>query len=293
MGPEQFADFFSRQGYRIFNTGNSYWYEIHPFCWQSIPYHYCIEPSSKELNKLFFNKLSLVIRFFSKNPDHAAPGYLWIYDQGHYDLACLGSKSRNQTRRGLERNRISELDFHRLQNEGWRLIQATAARQGRNPEFTRPQEWSRYCAAAKRGADFEAWGVLVEERLVSFLVGAKIDNYYNILLHASDPAYLKDYPNNALIYTVTKLKIADSSIATVSYGLDSVEDTPGLRKFKQGMGFYRHSLNQQIIINPWFRWLKNKRIVSSIKSLLKIYPRNNFLRKGYSVLKEMISEGDF
>ena len=54
-------------------------------------------------------------------------------------------------------------------------------RQGRDADFATPGEWVRYCKAAAGIPDFEAWGAFVQEHLVSFLVGAKIGDYYWIL----------------------------------------------------------------------------------------------------------------
>lgn len=289
MHPKQFAEFFARQGYRILKTESSSWYEIHPFCWQSIPYHKAIEPTAEEIKSIFFKNTGLLIRFFSQDYHNALTGSIWICDRGNYDFVSLETKSRNQTRRGLEKNHIKPVSFDLLVKEGWRLIKDTAQRQGRNPDFANPNEWVRYCNAAGSIPDFDAWGAFLQERLISFLVGAEIDNYYYILQQASETSYLSNYPNNALIYTVTKVKLAEPSLSMVSYGLDSVEDTSGLRKFKQGMGFYPKDLNQRILINPLFRWLKDRKINSALKYLLKISPKNNYLRKADAILKQISS----
>ena len=83
---------------------------------------------------------------------------------------------------------------------------------------------------------------------------------------------------------VTKIKLSDPTITTVSYGLDSVEDTPGLRKFKQGMGFDQEPLSQKILINPIVRWIKNGKIICMLNYLLNFYPKNNYLRKVHAIL---------
>jgi len=287
METAQFAQFFARQGYRTLKTESSHWYEIQPFCWQSIPYHRLVEPSSTEISQLFFKNFSFLIRYPSQSRHDALPGYIWVCDCRDYGLTALETKTRNQVRRGLEQNAIARVDFALLPQLGWELITDTAGRQARNADFAIQPEWARYCAAAAGIQDFEAWGAYSNGRLAAFLVGAKVDSYYYILQQASMTAYLKNYPNNALIYYVTKLKKSDHEIQVVSYGLDSVEDTVGLRKFKEGMGFSRRPLNQKILVNPLVRWVKRQKVVSFVTCLLRARPQNNFLRKLVAILNQL------
>jgi hypothetical protein len=202
-------------------------------------------------------------------------------------LGALETKTRNQVRRGLEKNEVERIDFAWLAQAGWELIRETAGRQVRNADFADQAEWGRYCAAAAGIEDFEAWGAFGHGRLAAFLVGAQVEGYYYILHQASRTADLKNYPNNALIYLVTKLKMSDPGIQVVSYGLDSLEDTPGLKNFKQRMGFYRRPLNQKILINPMGTWLKSKVVKTMVMHLLKQYPRNNYLRKIAALLHKI------
>jgi hypothetical protein len=286
MEAEQFAQFFARQGYGTLKTESARWYKIHPWCWQSIPYHKVAEPSAAEIRRLFFRHSSLLIRFFSHSRQGTLPGHMWVCDCREYDFAALATKTRNQVRRGLEKHELERLDFAFLAQAGWELIRDTAGRQARNADFADQPEWRRYCAAAAGIQDFEAWGAYRQGRLAAFLVGACVDDYYYILHQASRTADLKNYPNNALIYLVTKLKMSDPEIQVGSYGLDSIEDTPGLKNFKQRMGFYRRPLNQKILINPMGKWLKSKIAKTMVMHLLKNYPQNNYLRKIAALLSQ-------
>jgi hypothetical protein len=284
MEAEQFAQFFALQGYRTMRTDSSFWYEIHPFCWQSIPYHLVAEPSAAEIRRLFFKHFSLVIRFFTENRQNTLPAHIWVYDRRDYDFATLATKTRNQVRRGLERNAVQRVDFAFLAPAGWQLILETANRQARNADFADQPAWIRYCTAAAGIQDFEAWGAFLSGRLAAFLVAATVNGYCYILHQASRTTGLKDYPNNALIYKFTRCKLNDPDVQVVSYGLDSIEDTPGLRNFKKSMGFYRRPLNQRILINPMGKWLKSRVAKDVVINLLKCYPQNNYLRKLASLL---------
>jgi hypothetical protein len=129
MEPEQFAEFFARQGYGTLKTESALWYKIHPFCWQSIPYHKVAEPSAEEINRLFFKDFSFLIRFSSESQHGTVPGHIWVCDCRDYDFAALETKTRNRVRRGLEKNEIERIDFAFLAKAGWELIRDTAGRE--------------------------------------------------------------------------------------------------------------------------------------------------------------------
>jgi hypothetical protein len=287
MDAEQFAQFFARQGYGTVKTGGVWWYRIHPGCWQSIPYHQVAEPSAAEIRRLFFRHASVLIRFFPESRQGTLPGHIWVCGGTDYDLGALEAKTRNQVRRGLEKNEVERIDFGWLAQGGWELMRQTADRQGREADFADERGWERYCAAAGGIEDFEAWGAFGQGRLAAFLVGAQVEGYYSILHQASRTSELKNYPNNALIYLVTKLKRGDPAIQAVSYGLDSIEDTPGLRSFKKRMGFERRPLNQKILINPLGKWLQSEAAKTVVMRLLTHYPQNNNLRKIAALLQKI------
>lgn len=287
MVPAQFAQFFALQGYRTVRTPAAFWYEIHPFCFQSLPYHRLIEPTAQEIRDLFYKHKSLLIRYFSPKASGGPPGYLWVCGGSDYNLAALGPKCRNQVRRGLEKNQVRRIDFETLAREGWDLIADTAARQRRNPDFSQLSQWVGYCRAGAGIPDFEAWGAFAQERLVAFLVGAQVEDHYYILQQASQTSQLENRPNNALIYTVTREKLADAAIRVVSYGIYSLEEPPGLTIFKKGMGFRTRPMDQQVLINPWFAWLKHKKVISAVTHLTRLIPKNNYLRKAAALLNLM------
>jgi hypothetical protein len=287
MDAEQFAQFFARQGYGTVKTESGWWYKIHPGCWQSIPYHQVAEPGPAEIRRLFFRHGALLIRFFPGSGPGTLPGHIWVREARDYDLPAVESKTRNQVRRGLEKNELGRIDWTALGTAGWQLIQETAGRQARQADFADQRQWERYCAAAAGIEDFEAWGAFGAGGLAAFLVGAQVGGYYYILHQASRTADLKNYPNNALIYRVTKLKLNDPAIRAVSYGLESIEDTPGLRNFKHRMGFERRPLHQKIVINPLAPWLKSNAAKTVVLHLLKYYPQNNYLRKISALLQKI------
>ncbi len=287
MNNQEFAEFFIRTGNRVVETASGYWYEAYPFCFQSIPYHESIAPDPEEFNNIFFKKSALLVRYNSIDQTNTFPGNIWICENKDYDLALLGANTRSTIRRGLNRNSVERVSFEVLGNEGWKLIQDTGNRQRRNTDFANLKEWSNYCSAANLTNGLEAWVAFNGTKLGSLLVGAEINDFFYILHQASADHALKNYPNNALIYTVTKLKLSMAHIKAVSYGLDSIEDTQGLRVFKLRMGFSLREYNQKILINPLFQWIKRNRINALIQYILGIFPKNNYFRKAKAILNQI------
>ncbi|HCC30984.1 MAG TPA: hypothetical protein DEQ03_13200, partial [Marinilabiliales bacterium] len=126
MNNDAFANFFKKKGRRVVKTASGYWYEPHLFCFQNIPYHQAINPNKRELRDLFFKHRAMLVRFNSMANEKTFPGYIWICDQKNYNFAHLETKTRNQTRRGLEHNQVTAIDFDFIMQKGWEFINDTA-----------------------------------------------------------------------------------------------------------------------------------------------------------------------
>jgi hypothetical protein len=118
------------------------------------------------------------------------------------------------------------------------------------------------------------------------LVGALIDDCFSILLQASASAYLDQCPNNALIFTVTKLKLSQQAVAKVSYGLNSIDYTPGLEHFKLRMGFTKSPLKERIVLNPMatpLLALGGRKIIGRVA---RKHPHSDLWRKASTILSQ-------
>jgi hypothetical protein len=281
------VNFYKRQGYKVLETKSAYWVELHPFCYQNIPFHFAVKPTSDELNSLFTQKLAVIIRYNSVGETDAVAGYNWICTDRNYGLHCFERKIKNRVTRGLKLTQVRHIDFNFLAQEGLTLINDQARRQGRNPDFPNQQSWERYCESAAGSPNFEAYGVFLGEKLISFLVGLKIEKCYFSLTQASHSEYLTYCPNNALMYTIVTEKFQDPGIEVVSYGLASVENLDGLDRFKVGMAFRPEKINFKVVFNPYLGWLRNHNVVSSINRISSYFPKNNFIRKANALLRQI------
>jgi hypothetical protein len=289
MTVDQFAEFWRLQGHKVIETKSCYWYNPYSFSFISLPYHRLVNPQRSELVRVLLGGPAVVIRFPGVLNGIGKEGGLFICSDRNYDLSSLHQKARNQTRRGLEQCIIEQIDFAYLAEHGHALNVETFQRQGRNPQTLTEQKWRQYCKAASRFPDFEAWGAFVNGRLASFVVISLVEDYCYILLQSSATGYLKYYPNNALIFTVTKLKLSRTEVNYVSYGFKSLEDTAGLNHFKLRMGFKIKPFKECVVFNPLlkpFLILGGRKI---IKWISHKFPESDLWRKASRALD--IAEG--
>jgi len=283
MRAEQFAEFWRRQGHRVVETASCFWYNAQPFSFLSIPYHRDTDPASDELARVFFGGPALAARFFPADGSEPNRG-LFVCSERDYSLSSLDKKARNQTRRGLENCTVEEIHFDYLADHGQAINLDTSTRQGRSPQVINERQWRRYCQAAAALPDFEAWGAFVRGQLAAFMVTALVEDWLNILHQASATGALPFYPNNALTFTVTSLKLACPQVAGVSYGLKSLEDTSRLDHFKLQMGYRLKPRGDRVVLHPLLRPLVRLGGKRFIEGMAKRHPASDFWRKAACIL---------
>ncbi len=284
------AKFFEKRGHRVVKTRSAYWCEIHPFCFQNLPFHLPVTPAPEELDQLFHKKLAILVRYTSREKTEVIPGFHWVCDNREYGLRCLEHRFRNRVSRGLRMTEVRPVDFQFLAEHGLELIFEVAQRQGRNPDIANQASWMKYCQAAASCPNFDAHGVFAEDRLVAFLVGAKVGECYFSLLQASKTNYLSHCPNNALLYTIIRAKFEDPEITVFSHGLSSIEQLDTLDKFKAGMGLRQERINYKLVFNPYCQWMQRKFFISSLDRISNYFPKNNFFRKASALLRQVQQE---
>jgi hypothetical protein len=287
MNVAQFAEFWRIQGYKVIKTKSCYWYNPHPFFFMSLPYHRLVTPLRSELVRVLLGGPAIAVRFPTLPGGTGKEGGLFICSDRNYDLSSLHQKARNQTRRGLEHCVVERIDFAYLAEHGHELNVETFQRQGRDPQTITEQQWRRYCEAASLMPDFEAWGAFVRGNLAAFMVTALVEDCFSILHQSSSPDYLGYYPNNALVFTVTKLKLSCPEVGYVSYGLKSLDDTAGLDHFKLRMGFKLKPFKDCVVFNPALKPFLSLGGYRIIKWIAHQRPESDLWRKAAKVLNNI------
>lgn len=267
MLPETLAEFYKLQGYRTYKSQSCFWYDVQPGFYFNIPYHRIITPSKAELNKILWGIPCVAVRYFTSVENVGKLSYMIVCSDKNYDLNSVDPKyARRQTRRGLENFQIRQVDFAELAEQN-RINDDTLIRQGRNRDIWTDKRWKRYCLSAKGLSGLEAWGAYEGSDLAAFLVAYQMDDYFEILHHSSATKFLHLYPNNALVYFVTHLKLSSGEVNHVSYGPESLDAPESLETFKFRMGYQKLPMKQEIAFHPMVKFVINDFTCSIVKRI--------------------------
>jgi hypothetical protein len=285
MQASELAQFFRAIGNRIIQTESCYWYNPKPFLFKSLPIHRFVDPSPTELAQVMIKGPAFALRY-PKTPDQPGPrGGMYVCSNRDYDFPALSQNVRSRTRRGLARCRIEQIDFDYLAREGHALTTETTFRQmGTAPSATE-EEWKLFCAHASRSKDFEAWGAFVEDRLATFIVAMLVEDCYYIHLQKSASDLLKYYPNNALLFTVMKTKLASPEVGYISHGPKALAVGKGLDYFKTSMGFELQPYTDHVVFNPLVKPFLMWKGDAVVDRLVQRYPHNLFWQRAARALR--------
>jgi hypothetical protein len=285
MNPEVFAEFLARQGYHIVKTESCYWYNAQPGFYFYFPYHRLIRPNAEELKRILWGERCIGVRYFVPMDCVGKESYSLVCSDKNYDLPALESKSRNQTRRGLENFEIKEISFSELAKFGNSLNIDTLTRQGRDPRAWNESKWKNYCKATDGLKGFEAWGAFTGEKLASFVMGFQMEDHFTFLHQSSASEYLRLYPNNALVFTVTKLKLALPEVNGVSYGPQSLDAPESLDTFKFNLGFQKRPMKQKFVFNPLINPFVGSALQKCVQIVANARPQSDTLRKVEGIIR--------
>ena len=141
------------------------------------------------------------------------------------------------------------------------------------------KKWKRYCASTEGLGGFEAWGAYKEDKLASYLMGFQMEDHFTILYQSSATEFLRFYPNNALIFTVTKLMLSRPEITAISYGPELLDAPESLDTFKFRMGYSKRPMKQRIVFNPLVRPFIGQTLHKVVKLFADKRTESDTLRK--------------
>lgn len=272
--PEDVVAFFSQNGYRVTRTASCWWYnEYHQSrVYFSFPPHRLVVPSDAEVGSVFrANPEALALRFLSPLSGQGRESFVWICRKP-FDSTSPNGKSRNQIRRGLERCQVRTLTFDWLVHGGQEAHRDTMARHGQDSGSLGLNSRLDDCPG------YGAWGAFVDDNLAAYIVTLCVEDWAHILVNRSADAYLKFYPNNALVFTVAQELLSRPGVSTVSYGWEPLASRGTLDHFKSGMGFQKEPVRQRIILRPWLRPLLNSTVCRAIAKMAGLHPNDRLQR---------------
>ena len=252
MNAERYAEFLARCGTRVRHAAGAAWTETSRGVWMSFPYQLELDPAAVAKDPPL-RAGDIAARW----PCALAEGrasYRLVCRGADYGFARLESKSRNQTRRGLERCTVAREDPAALLADAEELERDTRERQGRRDGD--PGMWKRLLAAAAATEGAEAWAARIDGRVGAFLLAFRMDGWLHVTHVRSRRAMLGMYPNNALLYEVNRRSLAEGGCQAVSIGFESIQaEVDGLDHFKIALGYVREPVGCRILLAPLGRAL--------------------------------------
>ncbi len=253
MNAEIFAEWLRRQGHRVVQTESSYWFDASPRVYQAFPYHWLIRPEEEELTDFLRQNTAIGLRY--STPVDSPVGrisYHAVYERAEYTLEMLDRRTRQNVRTGLNRCRVVPISLQRLAEEGWSLEVDTVNRQGRSARMTE-ETWKRRCLSACALPGFEAWGALVEDRLVASLLSFQMDDCCELISQQCHREFMNARVNHALAFSLTQTMMSRPGIRSIFYTLQSLDAPSSVDDFKFRMGYFARKVRQRVVFHPWLR----------------------------------------
>lgn len=276
MDGQHYAKFLEQIGHKVHQAHGVYWFNVYPRVYTCFPFETLLDPEQLDLKQVLGSD-GLVARYSCELPVGRDSYRLVVADKS-YDLSSQTSKSRNQTRRGLERCEYGPLDFGQLVEHGVHLNRETLIRQQRRIPSGFEEYWQNYYKSADNCPAATAWGSWHEGQLASYLISFQIGEVENICIVRSDRSKLKHYPNNAMIYSFLQHALAKDDVREVSIGFQSLlAGTEPLDHFKYGLGFQKVPIGQRIELRRTLGLAVPRSVASLAGKMLKPWQESDKL----------------
>lgn len=279
-----YDEWMRRQGYRVVQTASTHWVEYGPHVFQAIPFNQLITPSENELTEFLHREKAAALRY--STPLESKTGslsYHVVYELDHYSLEELPKKARYDVRKGLSTASIEQVSLDRLAEEGWSVRAETLQRQGRSDAETEAW-WKNLCLSARDFSNFEAWAAIVEGRMVACLLAVIWKDTFSVMYQQSLTDFLPYGVNNAITYSVTANVVNRPGNLHMFYGLQSLDASESVDKYKFRMGYTAKPVRQRVVFHPLMAPFINKLSFAGMKAANKILPRSTFISKTAGIM---------
>ncbi len=284
MNPEIFSEWLRRQGFNVYRSKNSYWFNQGEKALQAFPYHWVIDPNEEEIQEVIKTSNALTLRYSTPIYCKGKISYHAIHESKSYDFDRLGKWTRKNIKRGLSNCEVRKIPFETLAKDGYALQISTLFRQGRKLKLLE-NEWENRCLSAADLPGFLAWGAYVEEKLAASVITFKMNDCGYLLYQQCHHEYLSAHVNNALSYTAILALLSEPDINSILYGLHSLDAPPSVDEFKFRMGFTAKPVRQRVVFNPKIEPLFNPVTYHAINALHNLIPGNTTLSKAEGMVR--------
>jgi hypothetical protein len=277
MTRDGMAEFFERLGHRVVRTDRAYWYDQRSRFLAAFPHAVPFTPENGELTRVFRTGGVVGLRHLAPVDGPGRMSYAFIVDDRGYDFETLSSNTRSKVRRGLKHCDVRRMEPREVRQGGRDANEDTLARM----RFTRDvYDWNRYWDAVEASEGAEVWGALDGTAIVAYLVMMHVEGCAEIHVERSHSRALKQYPNNALVFSAVRDLMRRDDVSRVLFGFESVDVVTGVDRFKDSMAFRRWPVRQHIAFHPLAEHaLRRGWVRGAIRRVIERRPASEFWRK--------------
>jgi len=248
MSGNDFAAFLARLGHQVRETESGAWYDASRWFLLGIPSHELRQPPDAELKALWRGR-TLGARYTTPLSAPGRMSYQIVCDDPAYGLETLSANTRSKVRRGLKRCEVRATPAAEIALHGRQAHEDTVARQDR-AGILAGRAWQTFWSAVGETPGMETWGAWCDDKLAAFLVTMRFGDSVEFLLARSRDDTLGNYPNNALLFTLTEEMLVRRKLREITFGLESLEPVGPLDQFKFSMGYRTKPLRQRVVFHP-------------------------------------------
>lgn len=243
-----YADFLRETGWSLFEGGNTWWRLYKGVLVPASPVPEFLHLELPEAKQLLLESKADFIRW-SSDPCEGETSWWWVVC-GHYDLADLTSKMRNQINRGHRKCTVRRIDAEWLAENGYRCFKSAYRRYRHAAPLSEGQFRAEILQTVGYESLFEFWGVFFEEQLVGYVLCVVEDGKGVATVFIKyDPALLQHYPAYAMTDALLSHYVAERGMP-LSNGTRSIGHDTSIQDFLLKFGFKRQYCRLNIVYAP-------------------------------------------
>lgn len=244
--------FFADAGFKVHRSANAGWYEAGPRFLLGVPTHMPLAIDAAEAREALRATGALGLRYVTARGNEGAESWQMVASGADYDLEKFSGNTRSKVRRGLKNNEIRRISGEELMRTGEQAFLDTVKRQGRADRYG-IDRWHKLLRAADADPGIEIWAAWHEGVMAAYLLTLVFADNCELYEARSRDDTLRHYPNNALIYTVTRHLLVERGLPQVTFGIEGLEELDSLDQFKLALGFYKKPVRQRVVFHPLLR----------------------------------------
>ncbi len=243
----------------------------------------CSQPVEPEVLRHLLKRpgIWLASYLLEESPAAVANCFDYVCSDPEYALDRLAKNARRDIRRGLRSFLVRLCTWDELRDKGFPAHSETNVRHG----YASPHVSSFHEMIARQRATpfYEVWGAWRGGELAAWMTLLKIDGWAMVDIARSRTAWLRECPNNAVLYRATEHILKNDKYAYITYGLSSIQvdvNELSMHRYKTRMGYIPLRRHRRFFLHPLLRPFLSRNLGSwALERLAAVCPQSANLRK--------------